>query len=486
MPRIASRLSLQLIIITAWSHAFNLQRLNLMKGTIFCIRRRRSYFFANESKDAKILPTISSSGGSNSDPVIELLPQLYTYQKPRQKRRTQSTRKPRFYWHDKENMKKELTSFWEEDLNVTLTNFFPNQPPPIPSEFLLNHFNRNDLRWAIAQMGGRHTVSHVLGGAKVIPGKWKEAKKMDMMQSLLHLIDDDRGAVKKGSAKSSGVISTDAENSSNNELLASIAPYVNDRSKKEFWSKTKAITTLYSYLDSYKKYKSRPSVWMPQLSELKHEGYSKLFNACSRFKMLPDGDVFAKHSYSKRLPDGNTSIEYMAGLTPFKEWRFFESQLQLFVELQHYLNLHHAGNEGIFPDPADVKSRGHVQLSHLIRIHGGKQLLATKLNMDLASNISVQSWGPFSLNFAVQLLQFIRERYMTMSPPLLYPIISMPSEQDLIRFGCAELAQQVEIFGGYENVARRLGLAFFDGGKNQQVDVQLLRRAQTLWKKRSI
>ena len=110
--------------------------------------------------------------------------------------------------------------------------------------------------------------------------------------------------------------------------------------------------------------------------------------------------------------------------------------------------------------------------------------MAQKLDMELAaSTMSIQSWGPFSLGFAIQLLQFIREQYMAINPPLAFPIISMPSEQDLIRFGYDDLTHQISRFGGYENVARRLGLAYFDG-KNEKVDEGLVRCAKRLWKQR--
>ena len=429
----------------------------------------------------------SSSVNTNNDPM-ELLPQLHTYQKPRQKRRPLSRpRKPRFYWHDEENVKKELISFWDE-LNVPIHKYNPQQSPPIPSEFLLNHFNRNDLRWGIAQFGGREHLSHVFGGAIIIPGKWKEAKELDIIQSILPLVDDDdRGNSKRSTRRKSVSRATNNNNDDdahNKEPLAAMVDQSTAKPRKQFWTKEQAICDLYSYLDNYKKYKSRPSVWMPQLSELKHEEYSKLFNACSRFKKLPHGAEFA-NLRSQRLSDENASIEYVAGLVPFKEWRFFESQLQLFVELQHYLNLHHNGSEEVFPDPADVKSHGHEQLSMLIRNHGGKQLLAQKLDMMLVSKVSIQSWGPFSLDFAIDLLQFIRERYVTMSPPLPYPVISMPSERDLKRFGYEDLCQKCERFGGYENVARRLGLSFFDAGKQHQLDEEMIRGAKKLWKKRN-
>jgi hypothetical protein len=362
---------------------------------------------------------------------------------------------------------------------------------------LLNHFKRNDLRWGIAQFGGRDSLSHALNGAVIIPGKWKEAKELEIIQSLLHLIDSDGGGDSRCSTRRNSETRRNTAINANNPKQPLVAMVVSSstnttttttaapkKPRKEFWSKEKAIRNLYSYLDSYKKYKSRPSVWMPQLSELNYEGYARLFNACSRFKKLPHGAVFAT-MHSQQLLEGNASVDCMAGLVPFKEWRFFESQLQLFVELRHYLNLHHNGSQDIFPDPKDVKLNGHEELSILIRSHGGKQLLAQKLDMELISTSSIQSWGPFSLDFAIELLQFIRERYVAMSPPLPYPVISMPSERDLKRYGCEELCHKVDTFGGYENVARRLGLSFFDVCKQQQLDEQMIRGAKKLWKTRN-
>jgi len=189
--------------------------------------------------------------------------------------------------------------------------------------------------------------------------------------------------------------------------------------------------------------------------------------------------------------------------------RYFESQLQLYVELEYYLSLYHNSSEEYFPEPTDVQTRGHQQLYDLIRIHGGKTMLAQKLDMKYAWEVgsgaiestsrsnqrlmvakhgallprSDRSWGPFSLGFAVKLLHFIRSQYLLLNPPLSCAHISMPSESDLIRGGYEELATQVIWYGGYENVARKLGLQFFDE-KSQWMDERAFRVAKLLWKNR--
>jgi hypothetical protein len=93
------------------------------------------------------------------------------------------------------------------------------------------------------------------------------------------------------------------------------------------------------------------------------------------------------------------------------------------------------------------------------------------------------SWGPFSVRFAIQLLHFIRSQYLLLNPPLSCAHISMPSESDLLRCGHDNLAAQVTRYGGYENVARKLGLLFFDD-QSQQMEESLFRGATSLWRNR--
>ncbi len=265
----------------------------------------------------------------------------------------------------------------------------------------------------------------------------------------------------------------------------------------------------YRYLESYRENKQRPAVWMPQLAEIK-EGHSKLFNACSRFKKLPHIlPLFSSFSSSDSDRIDNKEIHSVAGLINFREWRYFESQLQLFVELEYYLNLFHNGSEELFPEPTDVLMNGHTQLHDLIRIHGGKTMLAQKLDMKFAWNTRdadvdnttivnqisptlhrgilssgrYLSWGPFSVRFAIQLLHFIRSQYLLLNPPLSCAHISMPSQSDLLRCGHDNLAAQVNRYGGYENVARKLGLQFFDE-QSQQMEERLFRGAKSLWRNR--
>lgn len=165
--------------------------------------------------------------------------------------------------------------------------------------------------------------------------------------------------------------------------------------------------------------------------------------------------------------------------------RFFDSQLQLFVELEIYLQKYHDGSDEYFPATADILAHGHTHLYELIRIHGGKTMLAQKLDMKQrdSPHHCTLSWGSFKLKFAIELLHFIRSQYLLLNPPLSSALISMPSEKDLHRSGRMDLIQGVIDYGGFESVARRLGLAYFDA-KSEQMCEERFRTLKQLWKDR--
>ena len=120
-----------------------------------------------------------------------------------------------------------------------------DRPPPIPSEHLLTLFDRNDIRWGISQMGGRDNVSHMLGGAKIIPGKWREAIEHFEVKSILpQLMQRD--------AKERPVSNLQHTHQSSSALVTSTGSVSSDthknstrkRQRKEFWSKEKVIKEL--------------------------------------------------------------------------------------------------------------------------------------------------------------------------------------------------------------------------------------------------
>lgn len=120
----------------------------------------------------------------------------------------------------------------------------PDRPPPIPSEHLLNHFDRNDLRWGITQMGGRDNVSHMLGGAKIIPGKWREAIELDVVKKILPHIN-------QHGPKKSSIAGLQHINQNSTDIVTSMPSVSSAKHNnsariqaKEFWSKDKVIKEL--------------------------------------------------------------------------------------------------------------------------------------------------------------------------------------------------------------------------------------------------
>ncbi len=113
------------------------------------------------------------------------LPLFTTTKKAR--RPPRRARKPRSYWLDIENLRKELYDFWIKDAKVYLS---PDEPLPIPSQTVINLFQRYDLKNGIYAHGGRESVVDRLGNAVLVPGKWSEAAKTcSVIQQLLDQSD---------------------------------------------------------------------------------------------------------------------------------------------------------------------------------------------------------------------------------------------------------------------------------------------------------
>jgi hypothetical protein len=191
---------------------------------------------------------------------------------------------------------------------------------------------------------------------------------------------------------------------------------------------------------------------MPRPSEFAKAGRDDLRQAFNRF-------------------GGAEKVARLAGMVSFREWYYFEGQLELLMELQRYLKEY--GNDETFPVVEDVKRHGFDQLYSLIQYYGGRKFLAARFGMNALEKSDLYAdlnFGPFSLDFAVRLLSFIRQREMRRNPPLANPTIKIPSPS-LLSAGDEDalyLHESIIKFGGYENVARRLGLAFYSaGGKTE-------------------
>lgn len=346
-------------------------------------------------------------------------------------------------------------------------------------------------------MGGREVVAERLGGAKPVPGKWSEActtskevqcllksgnpagagltrqnppiaphTKRVLMEAAERQQTKREGEKKGGKQReknAKGNIVSNKDGSSiqkqqgggyDEDVIHNLRyqagerwAHRTNRNPRGFWDEDVVLKELYSHLAQIKEEEGRPSVWMARQSEFTKAGRDDLKQAITRF-------------------GGNPYICELARVIPYKEWRYFESSLELFVELQLYLVMHHGdGRENFFPKLSEIQGNGHERLYDLVMEYGGRKMIATKLDMDFQAQTKLDllqgmSFGKFSLDFAIRLMHFIRKEMMEQEPPLDNPKIQMPTIKELISKGETKLAEEVMKYGGHESIARRLNLGF--------------------------
>jgi hypothetical protein len=198
---------------------------------------------------------------------------------------------------------------------------------------------------------------------------------------------------------------------------------------------------------------------MPRLSELEQAGRIDLAKAIQRF-------------------GGTQVVCSAAGLIPFREWNYVEGMYEMLLGLKEYLDEYHDGDYKTFPVASHLKERGKDRLYFLVQYYGGVKFLSARLDMECIGKKNVRrknksqllsadmNWGPFDLEFAIELYSICREQQLQKKPPLVIPEIRIPTRRELLEYGGERgvvVAEKIQLYGGYENVARRLGLGFSYG-----------------------
>ncbi len=110
-------------------------------------------------------------------------------------------------------------------------------------------------------MGGRENVAYILGGAKIIPGKWELAIEFDEVKKLLPRMNGGQSLPKNDSQKCSHDVPTiqqshdvpdsDGVNNTQTVKLTKLASLSSDKQfnstkcqAKEFWSKEKTVKNM--------------------------------------------------------------------------------------------------------------------------------------------------------------------------------------------------------------------------------------------------
>jgi hypothetical protein len=361
------------------------------------------------------------------------------------RRQSSEKRKPRNYWSSIANVEHEFRAFWL-DLNVIVP---PRKPPTIPNQTLLVHLGRHDLRSVIMKYGGREFLAEELGGADIMPGSWKVAVKETPELKQVFQQNPHLGLSPDNPPPPPLQI--------NENLLQTIPTspqhkwkHRQGRKPRDYWNLSVVVQELYEYLDECQEQRNRPAVWMPQPVEIGQNGQHGLKQCLFRF-------------------GSPSKICKMCGLIPYREWIYFEGQLNLLRDLKQYLDEYQNSEYSTFPIALEVHKNGHETLYALIQRFGGRRALASRFSMKSPTKGGSTGrgeyegvfFGNFSIIFAIELLDFVRADLMKQKAPLKVTAIRMPSKYKLVSAGREDLINQIEVFGGYENVARRLGLAYF-------------------------
>jgi len=446
-------------------------------------------------------------------PTIKLFSQTipatpYPHIPPQPSSNPTRRRKPRKYWNSVANIRSELFEFWK-NLNCEIDI----SKPPIPSEHILNALGRNDLRHCIVTNGGRESLSDKLGGAPIISGKWVEAREEGIVWWLCYegnksrVFDLDGTLIprkrlprkeEEGDIPENWVSEHSAspsrpprnlsgspfyESSWTNYESNTAYKYWKDRSSRKRWGywhydnkgERKSIQRnsdmlpetflreLYNFNKAFNDFSGRPPHWMPRLASFRENGRDDIYAAVYRF-------------------GGTREICKKIGLVEFEEWNYFDEFYNgLCIELREYLEIYapSLSEKRSMPSLSSIRENGYTSLYNKIRRFGGLRNVAYRLGLEYklkskptssTSSSMTQDYGPFSLDFACDLLDFVMAQQRRISPDhfsqtvrdiSLDGSISMPTKAELIELG-GEKGKKLDTligeFGGYEVVARRLQL----------------------------
>jgi len=203
---------------------------------------------------------------------------------------------------------------------------------------------------------------------------------------------------------------------------------------------TSPLTSVFAYeivefTRTYQEFNARPSHWLPKLSAMKSMGREDLPAAIYRF-------------------GGTEHVCRELGFVEFEEWFYFESFLRnLCIPLQTYINNYCDDSE--MPQLKKIRRDGFHDLARSIIKFGGRKLIGERLGL-----IESCDWGPFSLSFAIDLLEytFANQRKKGINAGRR---ISILKTSDLMKTKKGRILYElIDRFGGFEGVARRLQLHF--------------------------
>jgi hypothetical protein len=421
-------------------------------------------------------------------------------------------RRPRGYFKQEENMRAELRRFWDAR-GVT--------SEAVPSYQLLRFFGEGGLAWGIHHWDSPAELAAALR-VPFIPGKWCFALGTDEVQVMIAKGVLTPQSIALGRYGGAPGLLTGASAGHKSQQRLAVAKRARQRvvfqgdrdagiakhgyRPRNYWKNPDNLRReLYTFLNKNRPAVGQPTVWMPRKIEFAHAGRDDLSQALSR-------------------QGGLDYIAEQCGLVPYAQWHYFEKQLTVLKDLQSYIE--EFGVPGQMPLLIEIKDRGWKQLHDGIAAFGGARALSLRLGLSRPQGESVahidptkqngfslrkinrrttadgvldkpQRWhrrkrlpngelviretlpvlsvGPFDLGFALDVLEYVHAANYKRSPgepsaavkrgdadSTWDSKIGMPFRYDLLADGQIELVLQIEKYGGFEEVARRLQLEYQD------------------------
>lgn len=348
-----------------------------------------------------------------------------------------STRRPRGYWDNFENLESELKEFLVENRETIPEGVMPTQKE-------LRTLKRSDIVEACNKHGGTAQVASRLGlgtrSTKKSKHYWKdwtrvEADIRDFVSqrdaSPEHIEGDPERLVIKSSRQFMP---------SQQELrLASRADLA--EAITDFHGGFREVAKKLGYVS-----KKKDDFFYDSFYNLAREIYALVLESGECESVMPSSALLksaGRYDLTAAIAKagGMSEVSQRLGLQyqvrtreAFKDWGLFRQSLLSFME-QH-------GNPGEIPSSRTLNNFGRSDLYQAILHHGGSREVADR--MGLKRNY----WQDFS-NVGIQLLQFV-ETHGTEGV--------MPTEKEFLEVGRSALNLAVSKFG-HSQVAKRMGLA---------------------------
>lgn len=401
-------------------------------------------------------------------------------------------RHPPNYWSGIDTIRAELIHFWEYTMHISVLEA-EKETPPIPNEVILSLAKRYDLKYAINSVySGREALAFALAvdsnrntPSRIIGGRWyaddciltREVQLLYQhpvwgiqLQQIKPYRPPSNNTNYQSSFGTNAAAITTASSTGWKELSGRQDKWRHQpgRNSWGFWNATTVETELFAFLQWYNTARNRPTIWAPRLKEFSKSNRADLHMALLRLYNTYE-DICNHHN-----------------LIPYSEWSYFESIYQLVSQLNSTFfyteNITTTNRDGVrkqllvFPKISELKQ--HTELYQLVQRHGGRRNVARRFGIALSrgeeecyqrdESLSNYTYGPFSFTFALSLLAFLRQKMANMQPKQRSAngsqcdmSISIPTKEELLEDAGESgffLHKQILEYGGYENVARRLGL----------------------------